>query len=766
MCSIFFLILIRIIPTVSTEVSATDYYYVTFTNSANDGSWSNNGSFVLKDSSGANTIKPFGTTVYIKAGIYDLWPGNGPSNYGWDKWEVSGSVSLSDYESRSTFVTVSGNGTVDAKFFPWSISIEVSPRSQKITEVVYQAHYDITITARETWSSPEKNKDTTVELIASGTPPGTTAFKTSVYISKFNRTATKKFTQNLNMDTEGEFIITIEAYQGGYLADTVNVSLTVEPEALRFARAHALDHEPYWGETSEFMIGSVAVSLILPESNGSIDPSREDWTNQAENNVIREITAALDWWEDQGSSAQLSFVLETHLRIPTKYEPTDYPRDPDYIWKEDVLSYLGYSGNPTDHEWSGNLRAEHHLRDYANDLRDKHGTNWAFVIFVVDSTYTETQSFAYATLGGPSLTITYQPASIEFLQSVAAHEIGHIFGATDEYNDHQEFSGYLNASDNDYSGALMDRRDRSAPQWLSNGTREQIGWRDSDIDGIMDIVDTFPNTVLTSSPSNITAERSVTYEGFVHEVPYIHGRGITLNSIKRVSFRVDDGPWLNATCSDGEFSFSFEEFTFTLVGLSEGDHKVEIRSTNSVNNTEEQILVDKFTITQIIIDETFRSNSSADVGSSQEIGFHAVWSHNESSVTNGFIQINGSSNRIGSNGWVIVPVSSEKAGKQTWVIENVDVEGFESFSTKVINPSIIWDQNNIHPEPEPDPEPEPSPTPSPEPSPSPEPEPSPSPEQTPEPTPEPDKSGIPGFHTLAIVIGVVLSLFLLKKIQS
>jgi len=54
----------------------------------------------------------------------------------------------------------------------------------------------------------------------------------------------------------------------------------------------------------------------------------------------------------------------------------------------------------------------------------------------------------------------------------------------------------------------------------------------------------------------------------------------------------------------------------------------------------------------------------------------------------------------------------------------------------------------------------------PEPDPSPSPTPSPSPEPTPEPTPEPEQGGIPGFPTLAIVIGVLLSLFILKKIQG
>jgi len=74
------------------------------------------------------------------------------------------------------------------------------------------------------------------------------------------------------------------------------------------------------------------------------------------------------------------------------------------------------------------------------------------------------------------------------------------------------------------------------------------------------------------------------------------------------------------------------------------------------------------------------------------------------------------------------------------------------------------------PEPSPSPEssPEPSISPSSSPDPIPEPtqtpEPSPSPSPTPEPTPE--QGGIPGFPINAIVLGVVLTLFLLKKIQS
>ena len=42
------------------------------------------------------------------------------------------------------------------------------------------------------------------------------------------------------------------------------------------------DPSPGLHETSEYMIGSVAVSVIFMESDGSIDPSSEDWTTDEE----------------------------------------------------------------------------------------------------------------------------------------------------------------------------------------------------------------------------------------------------------------------------------------------------------------------------------------------------------------------------------------------------------------------------------------------------------------------------------------------------
>ena len=325
---------------------------------------------------------------------------------------------------------------------------------------------------------------------------------------------------------------------------------------------------PGYSETSEYMIGNVAVGVVLLESNGAIDASTEDWTSTEESQVTNEVQAALNWWSIQNPSAGVTFTVTTNYRVPTSYEPINRPHTDQGLWISEAMNHLGYSG----------VNYFFQVRGYVNALRNSAGTDWAFAMFIVDSSndadggFTDTTAggwnyFAYAYIGGPFLVMTYDNDGwgINNMDRVTAHEMGHIFYATDEYDSQPEYSGYLNVQDVDDSGALMDHN----ALWLSTGTMGQIGWRDIDMDGIQDIVDTFPNTYLNQYFPDPTYTFTLAYSGSVTEIPYPnnnpHGTGtaLTTNTINRVQFRIDNGAWLDANATDGAFDEATEGFTFT-----------------------------------------------------------------------------------------------------------------------------------------------------------------------------------------------------------
>ncbi len=68
-------------------------------------------------------------------------------------------------------------------------------------------------------------------------------------------------------------------------------------------------------DTSEYMIGDVAVGIILLESNGVIDPNSESWTSAEESNVVSEIQAGLNWWKAYKPGAKLTFTYDIHSLV-------------------------------------------------------------------------------------------------------------------------------------------------------------------------------------------------------------------------------------------------------------------------------------------------------------------------------------------------------------------------------------------------------------------------------------------------------------------
>ena len=340
--------------------------------------------------------------------------------------------------------------------------------------------------------------------------------------------------------------------------------------------------EPGFLDTSRYMMGSVAFSIILPESTGAIDPNQEDWTPTEIATVISKIKEGLAWWASLRPDAFVSFV-DNYYVVNTGYEPINHPQWEEWLWIHDVMAALGYpSGDRFDR-----------VRTFDNDLRDSLGTDWAFTIFVVDSTvdldgkFADGQYFAYAYFGGPFLVMTYDNDGwgIGNMHGVTAHELGHIFWATDEYDAVSQFSGYLHVEEVSQSGCLMHTGvigclSDGSPSG-SRGTTGQIGWRDwGDNPGVMDILDVPPETSLAVYTPDPTDDDTPTFTGSTTVVAYpsYEGAWVTINTIANVEFRVDGGPWAPSIPVDGSFDEAVESFTFTTPSLRDGVHTIEARA--------------------------------------------------------------------------------------------------------------------------------------------------------------------------------------------
>lgn len=141
---------------------------------------------------------------------------------------------------------------------------------------------------------------------------------------------------------------------------------------------------PPWNRTSDFMIGRVVVGIILPESNGAVMPSTENWTSREISFVTQEVNQALQWWTQQANNRGISleFVIPSDhpITVATGYEPIkmiglEEPFGEAHIWVNDTMAHLGYN-DPSQNYLQ---RVQH----YDDDLRRTHHADWAFTIFVV-----------------------------------------------------------------------------------------------------------------------------------------------------------------------------------------------------------------------------------------------------------------------------------------------------------------------------------------------------------------------------------------------
>ncbi|TWU03248.1 Dockerin type I repeat protein [Neorhodopirellula pilleata] len=318
-------------------------------------------------------------------------------------------------------------------------------------------------------------------------------------------------------------------------------------------------------DTGEFLLGRVAVTPIFLESDGSIDTESQNWTTQEIEDVLEKVTRGVNWWTEAldqlGSVHTLEFVVDdTYARNPVEigYEPIDRPSD-DY--DEYVGDFLDFVGISSSHTLQSGMLAFNHAQ------RERLGTDWAFSILIADSSddadgfFPSNGSFrgAFAFAGGQFfVTTSTRPIS------TFTHEMGHIFWGMDEYaggGTYHSSRGYYdtpneNAYDNPTVGfvqqdSIMADFNRLVAAYASHespaSTFAQLGWQDSDGDGIFDVLDVPLSLEGTGVLDDTTGQFHLIAEASVNTLPNRNSSGsqsdITLNRVSRLEMSIDGGDW-------------------------------------------------------------------------------------------------------------------------------------------------------------------------------------------------------------------------------
>jgi hypothetical protein len=366
-------------------------------------------------------------------------------------------------------------------------------------------------------------------------------------------------------------------------------------------------------QTSEFMAGTIVVSILFVESAGiagycaPADPKSEQWDAARQAMVLAKIAEAMDFWTGRSNRPEpLTFAIDPLGTGFTSCEPIARSSADQGRWTADVLSGLGYSATPS------NYLAV--ARAFVHDRRVAYGADWGFLVLVVDSlndadgSHTDGAS-GRAYLNGPVQYLTYDNNGwgISQLDRVALHETGHIFGALDEYRtsgcNPTDSWGYLNIENvSCNNGGLTDDvsvmgeggelGNLSAD--VSQSARDAIGWRNP-IGTVVDVVRTSTISLVRPGPQRTSDARPL-YEGVAANLPFPPGgcnrlgnvcwrvpEPVMISKVRTVRWSVDEQPFTRkgVVPEDGSFDGESDGFSFMPpADLTPGSHRVRARAVN------------------------------------------------------------------------------------------------------------------------------------------------------------------------------------------
>lgn len=385
--------------------------------------------------------------------------------------------------------------------------------------------------------------------------------------------------------------------------------LTVTTFAFLVTSVSAQDMLPYGAQVrdqSAFALGSMQWNVFFVQQNGS---PAESWTGAELANLQTEIDQAATYWEGLTSGFHENAQLSINVNYQNGLTPTIVNSNPlanrREEWINDVMNPLGYNSNS---RFSN-------VRNYNHDQRVNAGTHWTASIFIMDNVSTDQDRYAYAYHGGPYTILTHNAANWQprNFSMVLAHEMGHIFFAHDEYagsgRTRADRGGYLNV-ENGNAELDADRNNIGSDQVQSlmnnNGnfntgvtyspssfSSDMFGHRDTDNDGVPDILDTTPDLFGTA-----TEEDSVLgvfeFAGTVEVSPIQNLNPLSVNfsnSLSDMTINTIESAWYSLNGNeavmfaavDGDYGDYLENLNLSLTGLV-GENTIDIFALNSVDN--------------------------------------------------------------------------------------------------------------------------------------------------------------------------------------
>ncbi len=335
-------------------------------------------------------------------------------------------------------------------------------------------------------------------------------------------------------------------------------------------------------DTGEYMLGDIVVTVVLMESTPTMaphDPSTENWTAAAKADVMTKVQTGLDWWKSllaQKSptmAADLNFFVDdTYVQNPvlTGYEPinrvsNDFAIDtgsgPTTGWMYDFLNQVGY--NQTG-DFTLDLRAYNHSRRLAGTAAHPGPADWAYTIFVVNSTADpDDDTFADRRVVSACVLLARRAHDDRPLGTSGLHlrprngapvlGLGRVLGQQllgargyyNTQNSNAAHSGYVQQPSLMASGTLQSTAWETQQQAAS--ALEMIGWRDGDGDGIFDVLDVPFELSGTGYYDSVSGTYHFKGSSKVRTLPNLNSSGlgsdITINEITRAEYRIDGGAW-------------------------------------------------------------------------------------------------------------------------------------------------------------------------------------------------------------------------------